>query len=219
MPNPTNKHVVSTHDQAAHQPLASGERDPQAPPPTVLRRVRSRLARRREAIELAVDRWLLAHSVAFLRVSLGAVFLGFGVLKFFPGVSPAEDLVMTTTSILTFHLLPGSVTIVAIALLECVIGLWLISGRALRGAIYLLGVELVGILSPVVLLAGRLFSGPHHAPTLQGQYVLKDVILVGAVLVIAATVRRGRRTSGRRRRSRPTVIGQARETASEGESS
>jgi hypothetical protein len=46
-------------------------------------------------------------------------------------------------------------------------------------------------LSPAVLLAGRLFAGPHHMPTLEGQYVLKDVILVAVAMVIATTVRGG----------------------------
>lgn len=141
-----------------------------------------------EAAELALQRWLVAHSMALLRMSLGAVFLGFGFLKFFPGVSPAEDLAVATTSILTFNLVPASLALVAIAALECVIGVWLLSGRALRGVVVLLGIELVGIMSPAVLLAGRLFDGPHGAPTLEGQYVLKDVILVGAVLVLAAAV-------------------------------
>lgn len=144
-------------------------------------------ARMRALEDLAV-RWLIAHSIAILRLSLGAVFLGFGLLKFFPGVSPAQDLVEHTTAILTFGLIPGPVALVGVAALECVIGLCLITGRALRAAVCLLGVQLVGILSPVVLLAARLFDGPHGAPTLEGQYVLKDVILVGAALVIASTV-------------------------------
>jgi putative oxidoreductase len=48
-----------------------------------------------------------------------------------------------------------------------------------------------------VLLTGRLFHGPHGAPTLEGQYVLKDLIIVGAALVMAATVSGGRLTSER----------------------
>jgi putative oxidoreductase len=176
MLHPTQDRSTSTDEQAAQPREAHG-----AP-------------RRLEALELALHRWLVAHSITFLRVSLGLVFLSFGFLKFFPMVSPAEQLVMDTTSMLTFGVVPGSVAIIAIAVLECVIGLWLLSGRALRGAIYLLVIELVGILSPVVLLGDRLFSGPHHAPTLQGQYVLKDIILVAAVLVLAATVRGSRLT-------------------------
>ena len=148
----------------------------------------ARVDARVRAIEDVAVHWLVAHSIAILRVSLGAVFLAFGLLKFFPGVSPAQDLVVHTTDILTLGLVPGPVALVGVAALECVIGLCLISGRGLRAAVYMLSVQLIGILSPVVLLAARLFDGPHGAPTLEGQYVLKDVILVGAALVIASTV-------------------------------
>ncbi|MCA1689106.1 MAG: DoxX family protein [Actinobacteria bacterium] len=154
-----------------------------------------RPAERLDRLDAAAHRWLVAHSIALLRISLGAVFLGFGALKLFPGVSPAQNLVEATTHILTFGLVPGPVALFGVAALECTIGLCLISGRALRGAIYLLGIQLVGILSPVVLLAPRLFMGPHNAPTLEGQYVLKDIILVGATLVVAATLRGGMLTS------------------------
>jgi uncharacterized membrane protein YkgB len=64
----------------------------------------------------------------------------------------------------------------------------LISFRLLTG--YLVAFWVLGILSPIVLLPGRIFAGPHHMPTLEGQYVLKDVILLTAAIVIATTVRR-----------------------------
>jgi putative oxidoreductase len=152
---------------------------------------------RLRAIEAVFHRWLIAHSIAILRISLGVVFLAFGVLKFFPGVSPAQNLVESTTHILMLGLVPGGVALVLVAMSECIIGLCLISGRALRPAVYLLGIQLVGILSPLVLLPGRLFDGPHGAPTLEGQYVIKDIILVGAALVMAATLGGGRLTSER----------------------
>ena len=150
---------------------------------------------RLRAIEAVCHRWLVAHSIAILRVSLGAIFLGFGLLKFFPGVSPAQNLVESTTNILMLGLIPGGVALVIVATMECIIGLCLVTGRAMRGAIYLLSVQLVGILSPLVLLPGRLFHGPHGAPTLEGQYVLKDLMIVGAALVMAATIGGGRLTS------------------------
>jgi uncharacterized membrane protein YphA (DoxX/SURF4 family) len=155
---------------------------------------------RLRAAEYACHRWLVAHSIAILRVSLGAVFLAFGVLKFFPGVSPAQNLVERTTDILMLGLVPGGVALVLVATTECIIGLCLISGRAMRGAVYLLGIQLIGILAPLVLLTGRLFHGPHGAPTLEGQYVLKDLIIVGAALVMAATLGGGRLTSERAER-------------------
>lgn len=131
------------------------------------------LRARLESLDAAIHRWLVAYSVAVLRVALGAVFLGFGFLKFFPGVSPAQGLAEATMHRLTFGLIPDPVAIILIATLECAIGLCLVSGRCVRVAVYLLGIDLVGILSPIVLLTGRLFSGPHGAPTLEGQYVLK----------------------------------------------
>jgi uncharacterized membrane protein YphA (DoxX/SURF4 family) len=156
---------------------------------------------RLRAAEHACHRWLVAHSIAILRVSVGAVFLAFGVLKFFPGVSPAQNLVERTTDILMLGLVPGGVALVLVATTECIIGLCLISGRAMRGAVYLLGIQLIGILAPLVLLTGRLFHGPHGAPTLEGQYVLKDLIIVGAALVMAATLGGGRLTSERAERA------------------
>jgi len=141
----------------------------------------------------AIRRWLGRYSIALLRISMGAVIFGFGILKYFPGISPAEDLVLATTHLLTFGLVPGRVALVLFATLECCIGLSLITGWGLRSSIYLLALWVVGILSPVVLLPERLFSGPYHAPTLEGQYVLKDVILLTATLVIAIRLRRGKR--------------------------
>ncbi len=180
---------------------------------TPARRLRARLAAaasvaglaaRLDVLARACERWLIAYSIAILRVSVGIVMLAFGMLKYFPGVSPAQDLVEATTQIITLGLVSGPVALVAVATLECVVGLLLISGRALRVGVYLLGALLIGILSPLLLLPERLFAGPHGAPTLEGQYVLKDVIIVGAGLVLAATIRGARLTAAAR--SAPTEL-------------
>jgi len=142
-------------------------------------------------VENATHRWLVRHSVMLLRVAVGAVLLGFGLLKYFPGASPAEDLVMTTVDVLTFGLVSPRLGLVTVATLECAIGLLLLADRGMRVAIGLVALDLVGVLSPLVLTPDRLFTG--WTPTLEGQYVLKDVILVAAVLVIAATSFRGGR--------------------------
>jgi len=156
---------------------------------TAMRSLRHRFVQ----MENVIHRTLIGHSTDLLRVSFGAVFLGFGVLKFFPGVSPAEGLVIATTDKLTLGLVPGHAALVAIATLECFIGVCMLAGRWMRLAIWLLALQFVGILSPLVLLPARLLDGPHHAPTLEGQYVLKDVILVAAGMVIAAATFRGGR--------------------------
>ena len=163
----------------------------------VANNLRSKLRR----AETSFTRWLVARSLAVLRVSLGAVFVGFGLLKFFPGVSPAQDLVTRTTDVLSLGLLPAGLGILMVAALECVIGLGLISGRFLRLTLLLLGFQMVGAMSPLVMFAGDLFSGPYHAPTLEAQYILKDVVLVSVGLVLGATVHGGRIVSERVRRS------------------
>lgn len=144
-----------------------------------------------------VASWLARYSISLLRVSLGLVFLGFGALKFVPGVSPVEDMVSETMSALTLELLPSGVGLALVATLETVIGLLLITGRALRLGLALLGLALVGILSLLVLFPDRLFAGPGNAPTLEGQYVIKDLVLLAAGLVVIAGARGGRIVSDR----------------------
>ncbi len=160
-------------------------------------------------LENNVHHQLVLHSITALRIAVGAIFLGFGVLKYFPGVSPAQNLTEATTHILFLGLIPGDVAIVMIATLECFIGFCLLTGRWMRLAIWLLAIEFVGILAPAFVLPGRLFAGPHHAPTLEGQYVLKDIILVAAGLVIAAASFRG----GRLIRSDPAPASPVRDDA------
>jgi len=155
------------------------------------------------ALENVVHRLLVRHSVSALRVSVGAIFLGFGVLKYFPGVSPAEMLATDTTDVLFLGLVPASVAIYVVATMECFIGICFLigSGALMRVAIWVLAAQFAGILSPLVIEPGQLFTGPHGAPTLEGQYVLKDIILVAAGMVIAAGTFRG----GRMVRSEPRV--------------
>ena len=129
----------------------------------------------------------LRPSITLLRLSLGLVFLGFGALKFEPGLSPDEDLAMATMDELTLGLVPGGVGLAFVALLESAIGLALLTGRYLRLGVVLLGLTMVGILSPLVLFPDELFAGEHNTPTLQGQYVLKDAVLLAAGLVVAAS--------------------------------
>ena len=152
-------------------------------------------------METDFTRWMVAHSLTVLRVSLGSIFVLFGVLKFFPNVSPAQELATRTTEVLTFGLVPAGVSIVLVAALECTIGLGLISGRFLRLTLALLGFQMVGAMSPLLLFTGDLFAGPYHAPTLEAQYILKDVVLISVGLVLGATLHGGRIVSERVRRS------------------
>ncbi len=152
-------------------------------------------------VETGFTRWLVLHSLTVLRVSLGLVFLAFGILKFFPGASPAQGLATRTTEVLSFGIVPDSVSLVMVALLECSIGIGLILGRNLRIVLLLLAFQMVGAMSPLVIFAADLFSGPYHAPTLAAQYIIKDIVLVSVGLVLGATLHGGRIVSERVRRA------------------
>lgn len=130
---------------------------------------------------------LLRVSIDLLRISVGLVFILFGMLKFVPGLSPAEELATQTMSRLTFGLMPDGLSLVVVAALETTIGLCLLTGRQLRLGLVLLGMAMVGVLSPLVLFTGQLFAGPYYAPTLEAQYVIKDVVLLAAGVVITVS--------------------------------
>jgi putative oxidoreductase len=129
-------------------------------------------------------RWLAQHSITTLRISLGLVIAGFGALKFIPGASPAEELVMKTTEALTFGAVSGTLALVVTAALETGLGLILLTGRGLRPGLVVMAGWLAAIIAPVVLFPGEMF--PQGFPTLEAQYVLKDVILAAAWTVVAA---------------------------------
>ena len=76
-----------------------------------------------------ITSWMARNGVLITRVALGIVFFWFGFLKFFPGLSPADDLVGRTFARLTFGLIGPQISLPLLALWECAIGLGLISGR------------------------------------------------------------------------------------------
>src|SRR5918993_4644492 len=144
-----------------------------------------------DSVDARLTQWMARYGVVTLRVTLGIVFFWFGMLKFFPGLSPAQTLAVKTIDVLAFGLLPASVSLVLLALLECAIGLGLISGRFIRLTLLLLAFQMVGAASPLVLFPAEVFTRFPYAPTLEGQYIIKYVVLVSAGLVIGATVRGG----------------------------
>jgi uncharacterized membrane protein YphA (DoxX/SURF4 family) len=145
-----------------------------------------------DRIDTGVTNWMAKNGIVVLRVSLGIVFLWFGVLKFFPNLSPAQDLATRTIELLTFGLVKGNVSIPLLALWETVIGLGLITGRYMRVTLLLLLVQMLGTITPLFLFPTEAFERFPFAPTLEGQYIIKNIVLVSAGLVIGATVRGGR---------------------------
>lgn len=127
--------------------------------------------------------WLARYSVDILRISLGVVFLAFGAVKFVPDASPAQALVERTLDTLSLGLVSGAAALLMTAVAECFIGITLITGKLLRAGLAVLGASLVGIMSPLVLFFTDMF--PSDGPTLEAQYVFKDIVLVAAGLVVA----------------------------------
>ena len=145
-----------------------------------------------ERLEWSIVRRLAQMSVPFLRISMGIVFVWFGALKLFPGLSPAQDLALSTIDVLTLGLMPAWLSLVLLALLEVAIGVGFLTGRYMRLTLLLLVFQMAGALSPLVLFPTEVFTAGFYAPTLEGQYIIKNLVLIGAALVIGATLRGGR---------------------------
>jgi uncharacterized membrane protein YphA (DoxX/SURF4 family) len=142
-------------------------------------------------IDKSATRWMARNGVLFLRLSLGVVFLWFGLLKFFPGMSPAEDLATRTINLLTFGLISEDVAMMILATWESLIGLGLLFGIFLRVTLLLLFVQMIGAIMPVFIFPNEVFTHFPYALTLEGQYIVKNLVLISAGIVIGATVRGG----------------------------
>lgn len=142
-------------------------------------------------VDVPLTNWMAKHGVTLLRISLGVVFFWFGFLKFFPDLSPAQDLAARTIEVLTFGIIRENISIPLLATWECLIGLGLITGRFMRATLLLLLVQMIGTVTPLFLFPQETFTRFPYAPTLEGQYIIKNIVLVSAALVIGATVRGG----------------------------
>lgn len=143
------------------------------------------------ATDVKLTRWMARHGVVALRVSLGILFFWFGVLKFFPGLSPAQELATRTIDMLTQGMIPPNVSIPVLAVWECSIGLGLMTGWFMRGTLLLLFVQMLGTVLPLLFFPEETFQRVPYALTLEGQYIVKNIVLVTAGIVLGATVRGG----------------------------
>lgn len=143
---------------------------------------------RLDAYERQAVRWMHAHSILVMRISLGVVFFWFGVLKFFPGRSPAEALAAETMSAITFHTVPQSVSLPLLAVLECTIGIGLAFGVFTRQILLLMAVQMSGTFLPLVLFPHETWRTFGTTPTLEGQYIIKNLVLISGGLIIGATL-------------------------------
>jgi len=150
-----------------------------------------------DRVDTALTGWMARYGVTLLRVSLGIVFLWFGFLKFFPDLSPAQSLAGDTIEKLTFGVVPAGTAVVILAVWETLIGLGLLLGVFLRATLLLLWLQMLGTFTPLFLFPDECFTHVPYAPTLEGQYIIKNIVLISAGIVIGATLRGGRLSTPR----------------------
>ena len=142
-------------------------------------------------IDRRITNWMASYGILILRISLGVVFFWYGILKLFPGLSPAQDLAARTIAIISFGLIPAGTSVFLLAVWECLIGLGLIFGVFMRATLLLLFLQMLGTITPIFFFPQEVFTQIPYAPTLEGQYIIKNLVLISAGIVIGATVRGG----------------------------
>ena len=140
-----------------------------------------------DRIDRAITDVLSRWSIPALRVALGLVFVWFGALKLLD-VSPVADLVARTV-----YWFDPRVVVPTLGAVEVVIGLGLISAVGLRFVLLLFGAQMAGTFLTLVVLPHVCFRGSNPLLlTVEGEFVMKNLVLLTAGLVVGATVR-GRR--------------------------
>jgi uncharacterized membrane protein YkgB len=144
---------------------------------------------RLDRIDLHVTGWMARNGVFLTRIALGIVFTWFGALKLVPGASPAEGVASRTIEKVTFGLVPLETGLVILAVWEVLIGVGLLAGRFLRATLFLLFLQMAGAMLPLFLFPDETFRTFPFAPTLEGQYIIKNVVLIAGAIVVGSTVR------------------------------
>jgi len=123
-------------------------------------------------------------ALSLLRISIGIVYLWFGALKFFQGLSPAEQLAMQTIHRLTFGLINDHLNIIMLATWECFIGILLITGKWIKPTLVLLFLHMVCTFTPFIFFPEETFRFAPYGLSLVGQYIVKNIVIIAAGIVI-----------------------------------
>ena len=127
------------------------------------------------------------HGIRFLRLALGTVFVWFGALKV-AGVSPVAELVAQTV----YWVRPETFMPI-LGLWEIAVGAGLLFRAALRLTLFLFWLQLAGTF--LVLIVRPDIAFQHGNPlllTTEGEFVIKNLVLIAAGLAVGSTVREGR---------------------------
>lgn len=119
-------------------------------------------------------------SITALRLALGSVFLWFGALKIF-GSSPVASLIQAT-----YHFMPLGIFVLFLGVWEMAIGIGIILKRALRCVLILLAIHLIGTFTAIWFNPAIFFvRGIPFCLTIDGEFVIKNLVLITAALVVA----------------------------------
>ena len=119
-------------------------------------------------------------SLPVLRISLGVIFIWFGALKPL-GNSPANDVI--TRTVYWFY---PDIFIPILGVWEIAIGLCLLYAPFIRAGLFLLALQMPGTFLPLVLLPEVCFVNFPFDLTLEGQYIIKNLVLIGAAIVVGS---------------------------------
>ncbi len=124
------------------------------------------------------------NPLTILRLSIGIIYLWFGVLKLFYGFSPAEQIASQTIHQLTFGLLPDHMAIDLLAIWECSLGLFLIMCKWMRFVLNMMFIHMACTFMPFLLFPHLTFMHLPYDFTLLGQYIMKNIIIISSGLVL-----------------------------------
>lgn len=131
--------------------------------------------------------FMTAHGARLLRIALGVVFVWFGALKL-AGVSPVADLVAETV-----YWVRPQVFVPVLGLWEVVVGVGLLFGVALRLVLLLFWLQMAGTFLVLLVRPELAFqSGNPLRLTVMGEFVVKNLVLIAAGLVVGSTVQKPR---------------------------
>jgi uncharacterized membrane protein YkgB len=126
----------------------------------------------------------MKKTIKLIRVSLGIIFLWYGLLKFFPQLSPAENLAIMTIHKLFFGLINDTLSIKLLAIWEVTVGLGFIFGIYTRYIVILFLTHMTCTFAPLFILPDISFTHAPYAFTLIGQYIVKNVVFILAGILI-----------------------------------
>ena len=152
------------------------------------KRLPARIRRPIDQIDEAVLGFMERYGVTVLRVAVAIVFIWFGALKVIDR-SPVEGLVKDT-----IYFLPEDTFFVVIGVWEMIIGVGLLVPVLLRLTLALFWLQMAGTFLSLIVLPERVFQdGNPLLLDVTGEFVVKNLVLIAAGLVIGSTVRRRRR--------------------------